>query len=119
MMLSKKTMCFALGLGVGIGATYFYSMNQNSVDQKIKCLKRKANKLEKDLSNALKKLKPDQMQKYKMELETKLKEIKDKIENLTVKDIKDSAESAYSSIKQNINNLSHKISSLMASNSNN
>ena len=119
MILSKKTMCFALGLGIGIGASYFYSMNQNSVDQKIKCLKRKVNKLEKDLSDTLKKLKPEQMQKYKMELETKLKELKDKIENLTVKDIKDSAENTYTSIKQNINNLSHKISSLMNSSSNN
>ena len=119
MILSKKMMCFALGWGIGLGASYFYSMNQNSVDQKIKCLKRKVNKLEKDLTNTLKKLKPEQMQKYKMELEIKLKEIKDKIENLTVKDIKDSAENAYTTIKQNINNLSHKISSLMNSNTNN
>ena len=32
------------------------------------------------------------MQKYKAELETKLKEIKEKIESLTIKDIKNSTE---------------------------
>jgi len=118
-MLSKKMMCFALGVGVGIGATYMYSNNKNSVDQKVRCLKRKLKKVEREMSNVLKSLKPEQMQKYKSELETKFKEIKDKIEKLTVKDIKDSADNAINSIKENIKNLSNKISSLMNSSSNN
>ena len=113
MMLSKKTMCFALGIGLGIGASYIYSMNKNDVDKKVKCLKRKVKKVEKELEAALKKLKPEEMQKYKTELETKLKEIKDNIEKLTVKDIKDSAGNAFNSIKQNIANLSYKVSTLM------
>lgn len=114
-MVTKKMMCLALGIGIGVGAAYVYSMNQNSVDQKVKCLKRKVKKVERELTSALKNLKPEQMQKYKAELETKLKEIKDKIENLTIKDIKDSAENAFNQIKQNITNLSRKISSLMTS----
>ena len=118
-MLTKKMMCFALGVGIGVGATYLYTNNKNSVDQKIRCLKRKLKKVEKDMKNALSNLKPEQMQKYKSELETKFKEIKDKIEKLTVKDIKDSADNAINSIKENIKNLSNKISSLMNSSSNN
>ena len=68
MILSKKTMSFALGLGLGIGTTYFYSINKNAVDQKIRCLKKKVKKVEKDLYDTLNKLKPEQMQKYKNEL---------------------------------------------------
>ena len=114
-MLTKKMMCFALGIGVGIGATYLYYTNQNTVDQKLRCLKRKLKKVEREMANVLKGLKPEQMQKYKAEIETKFNEIKTKIENLTIKDIKDSAGNAISSIKENIKNLSNKISSLMNS----
>ena len=63
-MFSKKLMCLALGVGIGIGVTYLYS-NSMGVEQKIKCLKRKLKKLERDMENALDKLKPEQMQKYK------------------------------------------------------
>ena len=55
-MIMKKMLCFALGMGIGVGVTYAY-YNQNSFDQKVKCLKRKINKLEKQLGNNLKKLK--------------------------------------------------------------
>ena len=116
-MLLKKMMCFAIGVGIGVGICYMYN-NQTSVDQKIKCLKRKIKKVERELSNALDKVNADQMQKYKNELENKLKEIKTKVDNLTIKDIKDSASNALNTIKQNITNLSHKISSLMTSESN-
>ena len=44
-MLTKKMMVFALGVGIGIGATYLYYTNQNTVDQKVKCLKRKVKNL--------------------------------------------------------------------------
>ena len=67
-MLGKKMLCFALGAAVGIGITYFYS-NSTRVEQKTKCLKRKLKKIEKDMEKALDKLKPEQMQKYKKELE--------------------------------------------------
>lgn len=110
-MLLKKMMCFALGIGVGVGITYLYSSSQG-VDQKIKCLKRKLKKIEKDMENALDKLKPEQMQKYKNELETKYKELMNKVDNLTIKDIKDKASNALSTIKENMKNLSNKISSL-------
>lgn len=118
-MLGKKMMCFALGVGVGIGATYLYNNNRNTVDQKVRCLKRKLKKLEREMANVLNGLKPEQMQKYKSEIETKFKEIKDKIENLTIKDIKDSAGNTLNSIKENIKNLSNKISSYMSNNSSN
>lgn len=116
-MLLKKMMCFALGVGIGVGACYVYN-NASGVEQKLRCLKRKLKKLEKDITKALSNLKPEQMQKYKSELETKYKEIKDKVENLTIKDIKDSTQNAINSIKQNITNLSNKISSLGTSNEN-
>ena len=59
------------------------------------------------------------MQKYKSELETKYKEIMNKVDNLTIKDLKDKASNALSTIKENIRNLSNKISSLsMNDNSN-
>ena len=100
-MLGKKMLCLALGIGIGVGVTYLYS-SSTSVDQKIKCLKRKLKKLEKDMENALDKLKPDQMLFLKNELETKYKEIMNKIDNLTIKDIKDKASNALSTIKENI-----------------
>jgi gas vesicle protein len=116
-MLSKKMMCFALGVGIGVGATYFYS-NYTSVDQKVKCLKRKLNKIERDMKKALSNLKPEQLQKYKTELEAKYKELMNKIDNLTIKDIKGKAREALNSIKENIKNLSNKISSLTMENNN-
>lgn len=116
-MLSKKMMCFALGIAVGVGATYMYN-NSTSVDQKVRCLKRKLKKIEKDMKNALDKLKPEQMQKYKTELESKYKEIVNKIDNLTIKDIKDKASNTLSNIKENIKNLSKKISSITMDNGN-
>ena len=116
-MMLKKVMCFTLGVGIGVGICYAYN-NQYGVEQKIKCLKRKLKKIEKQIENSLDSLSPEQMQKYKSELEAKLKEIKNKIDNLTVKDIKDSAQGAINTIKQNITSLSHKVSSLMNSSSN-
>ena len=70
------------------------------------------------MEKALDKVKPEQMQKYKSELETKYKEIMNKVDNLTVKDIKDKASNALNTIKENIKNLSNKISSLSMSESN-
>lgn len=119
MMLSKKMMCFALGVGVGIGSTYLYYTNQNTVNQKVRCLKKKLKKAENDITNVLEKLSPEEMQKYKTELSAKIKEIKDKIENLTVKDVKDSTQKTLNNIKTNINNLSSKTTSLMNKKSNN
>ena len=58
------------------------------------------------------------MQKYKNELETKYKELMNKIDNLTIKDIKDKASNGLNTIKENIKNLSNKISSLSMSESN-
>ena len=60
-MLLKKMMCFALGVGIGAGAYYVYN-NASGVEQKLRCLKRKLRKLEKDLTKALNNLKPEQMQ---------------------------------------------------------
>lgn len=110
-MLGKKMMCFLLGAAAGVGLIYLYS-NSMGTDQKIKCLKRKLKKIERDMEKALDKLKPEQMQKYKSELETKYKEIMNKVDNLTIKDLKDKASNALSTIKENIRNLSNKISSL-------
>ena len=110
-MMYKKIMCFALGVGVGMGLYYFYG-NSNSVDQKINCLKRKLKKLERDIEKNLDKLKPEQVQKYKNELETKYKELMNKVDSLTIKDIKDKANNTLSTIKENIKNLSVKISSI-------
>ena len=115
-MLGKKILCFALGVGIGVGVTYLYG-SPNSVDQKIKCLKRNLKKVERKMQNALDNLKPEQMQKYKNELETKYKEIMNKIDSLTIKDIKGKASNALCSIKENIKNLSNKISSLTTSDS--
>ena len=114
-MLTKKMLCFVLGIGIGVGITYLYG-NSASVDQKIKCLKRKLNKLEKDMEKALDKLKPDQLQKYKNEFENKYKEIMTKVDNLTIKDIKNKTSNALSTIKENIKNLSSKISSITMDN---
>ena len=110
-MLGKKMMCFVLGAAIGVGVTYLYSSSMGA-DQKIKCLKRKLKKIERDMENALDKLKPEQMQKYKSELESKYREIMNKVDNLTIKDLKDKASNALSTIKENIRNLSNKISSL-------
>ena len=113
-MLGKKMLCFALGVAVGVGVTYVYG-NSNGVEQKTKCLKRKLKKIEKDMEKALDKLKPEQMQKYKKELETSYKELMHKIDGLTIKDIKDSASNALNSVKEHIKFLSNKISSLTMS----
>lgn len=111
-------LCFAVGVGLGVGITYFYS-NSTGVEQKTRCLKRKLKKIEKDMENALDKLKPEQLQKYKKELETSYKELMNKVDSLTIKDIKDKASNALNSIKEHIKFLSNKISSLMTTEENN
>ena len=116
-MLMKKMMCFALGVGIGVGLTCLYS-NSMGADQKIKCLKRKLKKLERDMENALDKVKPEQMQKYKNELETKYREIMNKVDNLTIKDIKYKTINSLKNIKEKIKNLYNKISSLSMNESN-
>ena len=111
-------LCFALGVGIGVGITYFYG-NSAGVEQKIKCLKRKLKKIEKDMEKALDKLKPEQMQKYKKELETSYKELMHKVDGLTIKDVKDKASDTFNSIKEHIKFLSNKISSLTMNEENN
>lgn len=116
LLCNKKTMCLLLGIGLGAGATYLYTTS-NSADQKVRCLKRKLKKVEKQMKDFLNNLKPDQMQKYKKELETKYEEIKTKIDSLTVKDMKNKASDALDMIKEHIKLLSSKITSLTNSNS--
>ena len=117
-MLKKKILCFALGVGLGIGITCLYG-NSMGIDQKTKCLKRKLKKIEKDMGRALEKLKPEQLQKYKKELESSYKELMNKVDSLTIKDIKDKTSDALNSIKEHIKFLSNKISSLIKPEENN
>ena len=117
-MSGKKMLCFALGVAAGVGITYFYG-NSMGIEQKTKCLKRKLKKIDKDMEKALDKLKPEQMQKYKKELETSYKELMHKVDSLTIKDIKDKTSDALNSIKEHIKFLSNKISSLMKPEENN
>lgn len=116
LLCNKKTLCLLAGIGIGVGATYLYTTS-NSADQKVKCLKKKLKKVEKEMKNFLNSLKPEQMQKYKKELETKYQEISNKIDNLTVKDMKDKANEALEIIKEHIKLLSSKITSLTKSTS--
>ena len=117
-MSGKKMLCFALGVAAGVGITYFYG-NSMGIEQKTKCLKRKLKKIEKDMGRALEKLKPEQLQKYKKELESSYKELMHKVDSLTIKDIKDKTSDALNSIKEHIKFLSNKISSLMKPEENN
>lgn len=114
-MMKKKILCFALGMGIGLVVGGMY-LNQNNMP--LQTVKRKLRKLERDMKKFFEKLSPEQMKKYKDDIETKYNEIKNKIDNLTIKDIKNSASSTLCSIKENISNLSSKLSSLMTSEAN-
>ena len=106
-MSCKKVVIWSLLIGtmVGIGV----SMVNNSWDYKISCLKRKLNCLNRKINRTLSKMSGENINKYKNEILTGFDNIKNKIENLTVKDIKDKGNELFDSLVESINELKQKV----------
>lgn len=106
-MVCKKVMLHLLIIGAVVGVSYSY-MN-NSLDYKIRGLKRKLNCVNKKLNRALSSMSEENLRKYKQELLNGYENIKTKVENITIKDIKEAGSELIDNIVDSINNLKQKL----------
>ena len=107
----KKVAVCSLIIGAMIGVGY--SLMNNSLDYKINSLKRKLNCLNRKLNKALSNMSEENLKKYKQELLNSYENIKMKIENITIKDIKDAGNELIDNLVDSINSLKQKLSTCM------
>ena len=81
----------------------------NSLDYRLYYLKRKANCLNRKVNRALRNMSEDNLKKYKEELVKGYENIMDKIDNITIRDIKDKGNELVYNIVDAIDNLKEKI----------
>ena len=94
-----------------IGAILALEINMmtNSLDYKIRYLKRKANCLNRKINRVLSKMSEENLKKYKEELVSGYENIKNKIEDLTIKDIKQKGNEVVCNIIDSIEDLKDKL----------
>lgn len=102
-MNCKKVAICSLFVGGVIGA--MIAMMNNSLDYKICYLRRKLNCLNRKLNRVLKNMSEENLKKYKDELVNGYENIKNKIESLTIKDIKDKGNEIVNNIIESIKDL--------------
>ena len=107
-MSCKKVAVWSLIIGAMVGACV--SMMNNSLDYKIRYLKRKSNNLNRKVNRALDKMSEENLKKYKDELLNSYENIKNKIDSITIKDIKDKGNELIDNIIENIKELKEKLS---------
>ena len=103
----KKVVVCSLLVGMLAGALACYM--SSSTDYKIRMLKRRANCLNRKINRALNNMSEENVKKYKDELVKGYENIKQKIDNLTVKDIKEMGNDVIESIIEHINCLKEKL----------
>ena len=106
MSCKKMTIC-SLIIGVMVGA--YISMKNNSLDHKINCLKRKLNCLNRKINRVLDNMSEENLKKYKDEILNGYENIKNKIDNLTIKDIKDKGNELIENMIDSIKDLKDKL----------
>lgn len=106
-MSCKKLVVGSLLVGTMLGLCM--SVCTNSLDYKIRYLRRKVNCLNRKINRALKGMSEENLKKYKEELVNGYENIKTKIENLTIKDIKDAGNELFENILDSIKDLKEKL----------
>ena len=101
-MYKKAVVCSLL---VGMIAGFSLGVMYNSADYRIYNLKRKLKSIERKLNREVKNLGKD----YKEQLVSEYEMIKDKIDSITIKDIKDKGNEIITGISDSINNLKQKL----------
>lgn len=107
----KKVAIYSLIGGAIVG--FHCAMFNNSLDNKIKTLKRQLNNLNRKLNNALNSMSEENLKKYKQELIDGYENIKKKVENITIEDIKDAGNNLVNNIMDSIRNLKQKIATCL------
>ena len=94
---------------VGAVAYIVVSYTNNSLDYRVSYLKRKLNCLNRKLNKTLSTMSEENLQKYKNDLVNGFENIKNKIENLTIKDIKDKGNELINSLVTSIMDLKRQL----------
>lgn len=95
-MSCKKVVIW--GVAIGAVVALHYKLIENSLDYRVCYLKRKLNCLNRKVNKVLNKMSDENLKKYKDEIVNGYENIKTKIENLTIKDIKDTGNDIVNSI---------------------
>ena len=103
----KKTICIG-ALSVAILALHL-RLASNCMDYRMYNLRRKANCLNRKINRVLRKMDSEHLKKYKEELLEDYRKIKEKIDNLTIKDIKDAGNELFDNILDSIEQVKEKL----------
>lgn len=100
-----------VGSSILIGAivAFHIAVINGSLDYQIFHLKRKVNCLGRKVNKALKCMSEENLKKYEQEIKKGYQNIKEKVDNLTIKDIKEKGNELINNICQSIIDLKDKI----------
>ena len=104
-MCLKKVLGWALIHGTVIGV---YMIGKNN-GFNLSCLKRKGRQLTRKVDNFISNIDENSLTKYKQVLVTEYNKLKQKIDNLTIKDIKDYGSDVIDNILNSIDDLKTKL----------
>lgn len=104
-MSCKKVVGCCLILG---SLTLLYAMSKSDCCN-IACLKRKGRQLTRKMDEFISNIDEDGLTKYKQSLVTEYNKLKHKIDNLTIKDIKDAGSEMIESILDSVEDLKNKL----------
>ena len=105
-MSVKKLLVGSLIAGV---VAFHIAIINGSLDYKLFHLRRKVNCLNRKLNKALRCMNEENLKKYEQELKDGYEKIKEKVENLTIREIKEKGNELIDSIYQNIIDFKRKI----------
>lgn len=106
MSYKKVAVCSLL---IGAILALEWNMMTNSLDYKLHYLRRKANCLNRKINRVLKNMSEENLKKYKEELLNGYENIKKKIDNITIGDIKQKGNEVVCNIVDSIEDLKEKL----------
>ena len=98
-----------IGCGLIIGTIAFACYMSKDGGSNIRCLKRKGKQLTRKMNEFIDNIDENSLNKYKQGVLTEYSKIKHRIDNLTIKDIKDAGSEIIESILDSVEDLKTKI----------
>lgn len=108
--------CAYLGVGIGIGVVgVLMSKNSPWFHHQCRNMRRKLKKVEKSMMETFDDMDEMSFKKYQTTVMKKFNEIKKKVEDITVKDIKEKSVESFNTIKENLENFAQGLTDLASS----
>lgn len=105
-----------IGMGIGLGVLgTIWLQDSHWFNREVMMLKRKLRKIERRMHYTFDNLDKETLKSYQTKVMDKFQEIKYKIDNISVKDIKEKSTETFSTIKENLEHFAQGLNELASS----